>query len=189
MKVGLLRFVVATSLAAVFGPGHVALGAEADAPTVVVETDLGSFTIRLLPDVAPEHTRRFENAARHKAYDHTTFHRIIPGRVIQGGDPISKNPSRTADYGRGGMSRLQIEHSERPFVRGTVVAARCPSDSNADGEQFFVLLADAPELGGGRYTIFGEVASGMEAVDAIGAAGSDDGQPRRRIEMTVRPAP
>jgi peptidyl-prolyl cis-trans isomerase B (cyclophilin B) len=171
------------------GPSLALLAAEEAAPSVVVETDLGSFTIRLLPDVAPVHSRRFADAARGKAYDHTTFHRIIPGRVIQGGDPISKNPARTADYGRGGMSRVQIEHSERPFIRGTVVAARCPSDSSADGEQFFVLLADAPELGGGHYTIFGEVASGMEAVDAIGAAGSDDGRPRRRIEMKVRPGP
>jgi len=189
MSVRLLRWVVAASVTATVGPARNVAGAEAAPPSVVVETELGSFTIQLLPDVAPEHARRFAAAARNKAYDHTTFHRIVPGRVIQGGDPISKNPSRTADYGRGGLSRLQIEHSERPFVRGAVVAARCPSDPSADGEQFFVLLADAPELGGGHYTIFGEVASGMEAVDAIGAAGSDDGRPRRRIEMTVRPGP
>jgi cyclophilin family peptidyl-prolyl cis-trans isomerase len=185
----LLRFVLVTGLTTLVGPARVVLGADEATPQVVVETDLGSFTIRLLPDIAPVHSRQFVDAARGKEYDHTTFHRIIPSRVIQGGDPISKNPSRTAEYGRGGMSKVQIESSERRFTRGSVVAVRCPSDSSADGQQFFVLLTDAPELGGGHYTIFGEVASGMEAVDAIGAAGSDDGQPRRRIEMKVRPAP
>jgi len=184
----LLRFVLVTGLTTLVGPARVGWGADEAAPQVVVETDLGSFTIRLLPDIAPVHSRQFVDAARGKDYDHTTFHRIIPSRVIQGGDPISKNPSRVAEYGRGGMSKVQIESSERRFTRGSVVAVRCPSDSSADGQQFFVLLADAPELQG-HYTIFGEVASGMEAVDAIGAAGSDDGQPRRRIEMTVRPGP
>ncbi len=155
---------------------------------VRIDTDLGSFTVRLLPDVAPLHARRFLRAVKAGDYDRTTFHRIIPGRVIQGGDPISKDPARTAEYGRGGMSQAPIERSERPFTRGSVVAVRCPSDESSDGAQFFVLLADAPELAE-HYTLFGEVASGMEAVDAIGAAGSDEGRPRRRIEMRVAVLP
>jgi cyclophilin family peptidyl-prolyl cis-trans isomerase len=170
------------------GPPRVA-AAEKPAPEVVVETDLGSFTIRLLPDIAPAHTRRFLQAVGSGDYDGTTFHRIIPGRVIQGGDPISKDPDRTADYGRGGMSRTAIERSDRAFLRGAVVAVRCPTDRDADGAQFFVLLADAPELGGGHYTLFGAVTSGMDAVDTIGAAGSDDGHPRRRIVMRMSVAP
>jgi cyclophilin family peptidyl-prolyl cis-trans isomerase len=181
MSARALAFVLAAASA---GAG-VAFGAEASS-RVLVETDLGSFTIRLLPDAAPEHAKRFANAASHGRYDHTTFHRIIPGRVIQGGDPISKDPSRTAEYGRGGMSRERIEISDLPFARGMVVAARCPSDPDADGEQFFVLLADAPELKG-HYTIFGQVEEGMETVDTIGTAGSDDGHPRRRIEMRIAP--
>jgi peptidyl-prolyl cis-trans isomerase B (cyclophilin B) len=177
--------IVLIALAAAFAVvGPHAPGAEAQGPEVRVDTDLGSFTVRLLPKVAPLHVRRFLSAVKAGDYDKTTFHRIIPGRVIQGGDPISKDPARTADYGRGGMSQVQIERSERPFTRGAVVAVRCPSDTATDGVQFFVLLADAPEIAA-QYTLFGEVASGMDAVDAIGAAGSDEGRPRRRIEMRM----
>jgi peptidyl-prolyl cis-trans isomerase B (cyclophilin B) len=188
MKPGrpILLALLATASAA---PSPLARAAEeSPAPEVVVATDMGSFTIRLLPEAAPLHARRFLEAVRSGEYDRTTFHRIIPERVIQGGDPISRDPSRTAEYGRGGMSRTQIEHSDRPFVRGAVVAARCPSDPDTDGAQFFVLLADAPELRG-QYTLFGEVVSGMETVDAIGAAGSDEGRPRRRIEMAISVRP
>ena len=175
-------------LAAATAPGSAAGTEQENRPEVVVKTDLGSFTIGLLPSLAPTHVRRFIKAVRAGDYDHTTFHRIIPGRVIEGGDPISKDVSRTSEYGRGGMSQFSIEHSDRSFTRGTVVAVRCPSDRQTDGVQFFVLLANAPELGA-QYTAFGEVVSGMEAVDAIGAAGTVLGQPRQRIEMLLSVVP
>jgi len=161
---------------------------EGTPPQVLVETELGSFTVKLLPQLAKDHVRAFLRRVNAGDYDRTTFHRLIPGEVIQGGDPITKDPKRTADYGRGAVSEVHIEHSDHPFARGSVVAARCPTDSDHDGTQFFVLLEDAPVLKG-RYTIFGEVVSGMEVADAIGAAGTDLGRPRRRIEIRLRVLP
>jgi cyclophilin family peptidyl-prolyl cis-trans isomerase len=160
----------------------------ADAPkasNVVVETEVGSFVIHLLPDLAPQQVRYFMDTAKAGGYDGTTFHRIVPGQVIQGGDPLSKDPARELEYGRGGFGMVKAEISKKSFTRGVVVAARCPTNADSAGTQFFVVLADQPSLQG-RYTIFGEVASGLEIVDAIGEAGSDDGHPRRRVEMKVR---
>jgi peptidyl-prolyl cis-trans isomerase B (cyclophilin B) len=176
----------AVALAALL-PAHGSSGAETDArsPEAVVETDLGSFVIRLFPDVAPEHVRHFVETVRAGGYDGTVFHRAVPGQVIQGGDPLSKDPSREADYGRGGFGLLRAEPSKKSFTRGVVAAARCPTSPDTAGSQFFVVLTDQPALQG-HYTLFGEVVSGMDVVDAIGDAGGDDGKPRRRIEMRVR---
>ena len=151
----------------------------------VVETEVGSFVIHLLPDLAPRQVRYFVETARGGGYDGTTFHRIVPGRVIQGGDPYSKDPAREPEYGRGGFGILRAEVSKKSFTRGVVVAARCPTNKDSAGTQFFVVLADQPSLQG-HYTIFGEVVSGIEVADAIGEAGGDDGRPRRRVEMKVR---
>jgi peptidyl-prolyl cis-trans isomerase B (cyclophilin B) len=151
----------------------------------VVETEVGSFVIHLLPDLAPRQVRYFVETAKAGGYDGTTFHRIVPGQVIQGGDPFSKDPAREPEYGRGGFGMVRAEISKKGFTRGVVVAARCPTNKDSAGAQFFVVLADQPSLQG-RYTIFGEVASGLEIADAIGEAGSDDGRPRRRVEMKVR---
>jgi cyclophilin family peptidyl-prolyl cis-trans isomerase len=105
--------------------------------------------------------------------------------VIQGGDPRSQDPARTAEYGRGGFGLVRAEPSKKSFSRGVVAAARCPSSPDTAGSQFFVALADQPALQG-HYTIFGEVVAGMDIADAIGEAGGDDGKPRRRVEMKVR---
>jgi len=159
--------------------------AEKPPPDVVVETDVGSFVIHLFPDAAPRHARNFIETARAGGYDGTVFHRIVPGQTIQGGDPLSKDPSQVAEYGRGGFGLLRAEPSKKTFARGAVAAARCPTDPDSAGSQFFVVLTEQPALQG-HYTIFGEVTSGMDVVDAIGEAGGDDGKPRRRVEMTVR---
>lgn len=132
-----------------------------------VETPIGSFVIHLRPDLAPGQVRYFLKTARSGGYDGTTFHRIVPGQVIQGGDPYSKDPEREAEYGRGGFGVVRAEVSKRGFTRGVVVAARCPTNRDSAGTQFFVVLADQPTLQG-LYTIFGEVASGIEVADAIG---------------------
>jgi peptidyl-prolyl cis-trans isomerase B (cyclophilin B) len=178
-----LLIAAATSMASLAGAQEPESGAPAG-PRVRVETELGAFVVRLLPEVAPGHVGHFLERARSGGYDGTTFHRLVPGSVVQGGDPISKDPEREAEYGRGGFGLLKAEISARGFVRGAVVAARCPSDLDSDGDQFFVLLDDEPALQG-HYTIFGEVVSGWEVLDALGAAGTDEGRPRRRIEMRV----
>ena len=102
--------------------------AAAPAPAVapgteaVVETAKGSFTIRLLPEVAPKHAALFVQTAKAGGYDGTTFHRIVMGGIIQGGDPLTKDPGKASQYGTGGLGLLKAEISDRPFVRGTVAA-------------------------------------------------------------------
>jgi peptidyl-prolyl cis-trans isomerase B (cyclophilin B) len=150
----------------------------------VVDTAKGSFTIRLLPEVAPEHAKHFVKTAKAGGYDGTTFHRIIAGGIIQGGDPLSKDPAKAAQYGTGGLGLLKAEFSDRPFVRGTVAAARKPSSKDSGGSQFFVVVNDQPSLLG-QYTIFGEVVSGMEVVDQISLTPVDGDKPRERVEMKV----
>jgi len=170
----------------------VAVGTEA-----VVETDAGSFTIRLLPENAPRHAAFFAKTARTGGFDGTTFHRIIAGGIIQGGDPLSKDPAQRALYGTGGLSRqppwrLPAEFSDRPMKRASVAAVLLPGKPDSAGTQFFVCLGDQPSLTG-KYTIFGEVTEGMDVVDKIGQSPVDGDKAATRVVMkkvSVRvPAP
>jgi len=157
----------------------------------VVETPKGTFTIRLLPEVAPKHAALFVRTARAGGYDGTTFHRVIAGGIIQGGDPLSKDPAKAAQYGTGGLGLLPAEFSDRPFARGTVAAARKPSSNDSGGKQFFVCIREQPSLQG-QYTIFGEVVSGMEVVDQISLTPVNGQTATQRVEMKVtiqEPAP
>jgi peptidyl-prolyl cis-trans isomerase B (cyclophilin B) len=155
------------------------------APTeAVVETPQGSFVIRLLPDLAPKHAAHFVKTARAGGYDGTTFHRIVTRGIIQGGDPLSKDPRQSARYGTGGLGLLKAEFSDRAFTRGTVAAARRPSGKDTGGSQFFVCVVDQPSLKG-QYTIFGEVVSGMDVVETISDTPVDGDRPKARIEMKV----
>jgi peptidyl-prolyl cis-trans isomerase B (cyclophilin B) len=156
----------------------------------LVETEHGSFVIHLRPDLAPRHVALFVKTAKAGGYDGTTFHRIIPGGIVQGGDPFSKDPARAAEYGRGGLGLLKAEFSELPFARGVVAAARRPSSVDSGGSQFFIVLTDQPALKG-QYTIFGEVAQGMDVVDAVGRTPVQGDKPAARVEMrkvTIRAA-
>jgi peptidyl-prolyl cis-trans isomerase B (cyclophilin B) len=135
-----------------------------------------------LPRV-PEARRLFVRPRR-RADDGTTFHRIIAGGIIQGGDPLTKDPAQASLYGTGGLGLLAAEFSDRPFVRGTVAAARKPSSPDSGGRQFFICLRDQPSLKG-QYTIFGEVVSGMDVVDQISTAPVDGDKAKERIEMKV----
>jgi peptidyl-prolyl cis-trans isomerase B (cyclophilin B) len=160
----------------------------AEVPTVTVETEHGSFVIRLRPDLAPKHVAHFLKTAKAGGYDGTTFHRIIPGGMVQGGDPLSKDSKSAARYGTGGLGLLKAEFSTQPFVRGVVAAARRPSSVDSGGSQFFVVLTEQPALKG-QYTIFGEVTEGMEVVDEVGATPVEGDKPKARVEIkkvTVR---
>jgi cyclophilin family peptidyl-prolyl cis-trans isomerase len=158
--------------------------APAAGPEAVVETEKGSFTIRLLPDLAPKHVALFLKTAKAGEYDGTTFHRIIMGGIIQGGDPLTKDPANADRFGTGGLGLLKAEFSDRPFVRGTVAAVRRPSSVDSAGTQFFVCLMEQPSLQG-QYTIFGEVTSGMEVVDQISLTPVDGQTATERVEMKV----
>jgi len=153
-------------------------------PLAVVETPKGSFTIRLLPEVAPKHVELFLKTARAGGYDGTTFHRVIMGGIIQGGDPLTRDPGKASQYGSGGLGLLKAEFSDRDFVRGTVAAVRRPSSVDSAGTQFFVCLQPQPSLKG-QYTVFGEVISGMEVVDQISTLPVDGDKAQERLEMKV----
>jgi len=183
---GGLGFVAALTLVALPArgqdPAPSATGAEH--LEAVVTTPLGSFTIRLLPEVAPKHVALFVKTAKAGGYDGTTFHRVIMGGIIQGGDPLSKDPAKASQYGTGGLGLLKAEFSDRPFVRGTVAAVRRPSSVDSAGTQFFVCLQPQPALQG-QYTVFGEVVSGMDVVDQISLTPADGDRATKRVEMTV----
>jgi peptidyl-prolyl cis-trans isomerase B (cyclophilin B) len=151
-------------------------------PEAVVETEHGSFVIRLLPQLAPRHVEHFSAVARKGGYDGTTFHRIIPRGIIQGGDPLSKDPQKTAAYGTGGLGLLKAEFSERPMTRGSVAAVLRPRQKDSGGNQFFVCLSDQLQLTG-QYSIFGEVAEGMEVVDRIGETPVAGDRATLRVEI------
>ena len=151
-----------------------------DAPRARVETDKGAFVIRLRPDLAPAHVRHFIKVARAGGFDGTTFHRIVPRGIVQGGDPLSKDPKKAALYGTGGLGLLKAEFSVEPMKRGAVAAVLRPSSRDSAGNQFFICLSDQPALTG-KFTIFGEVVSGMEAVDAIGATPVVGDKPQERV--------
>lgn len=152
------------------------------ASEALVETEHGTFVVRFLSELAPQHVKHFVSVARKGAYDGTTFHRIIPRGIVQGGDPISKDPARTSAYGTGGLGLLKAEFSDRAMTRGAVAAVLRPRQKDSAGNQFFICLSDQPALTG-QYTIFGEVSSGMEVVDRIGETPVEGDRAKVRVEL------
>ena len=132
---------------------------------VVMETNRGTMKIKLFPAVAPKHCRNFKKLANSTFYDGTTFHRIIPGFMIQGGDINSRdnNPNNDGEGGPGWS--VDAEFNEVLHRRGTLSMARA-RDPNSAGSQFFICVADAPHLDG-KYTVFGEVVENLNVVDLI----------------------
>lgn len=155
------------------------------AKQAVIHTDFGDILLRFFPAEAPNHVRNFLDLAQKGFYDGTTFHRVIPGFMIQGGDPNSRNADRRL-HGTGGPGyRVRAEFNKRPHKRGTLSMARS-QDPDSAGSQFFICVADAGFLDG-QYTVFGEVVDGMKAVDAIVSQERDSrDNPVKRVEMTVK---
>jgi peptidyl-prolyl cis-trans isomerase B (cyclophilin B) len=151
----------------------------------VIETKFGNIELKFFPDVAPNHVNNFIELAKKGSYDGTTFHRVIPGFMIQGGDPNSKDPDRSK-HGMGGPGyTIKAEFNEKPHKRGILSMARAANPDSA-GSQFFICVADAPFLNR-QYTVFGEVVSGMEVADKIVNQPRDGrDNPIERIEMKVR---
>lgn len=135
-------------------------------PVAVVETSRGSFTIELLPDVAPQTVENFIRLAKAGFWYNTTFHRVIPGTLIQGGDPNSKDNNPYNDGQGNSGTFLPAEFSKLPFEKGTVAMARQESDTNSASCQFFVSLQRNPQWDG-KYTVFGKVIDGIDLVDEL----------------------
>lgn len=164
----------------------------APGPKAIIKTKFGDIHIKLYPDVAPNHVGNFIKLAKSGFYDGTIFHRVIPGFMIQGGDPNTKNSLRKDTYGQGGPKDekgnpilLKAEFSDTPHKRGIVSMARANEPDTA-GSQFFIVVEPSPSLDR-KYTAFGEVTRGLGVADKIvNVPRNDHDLPNERIEMTVK---
>lgn len=151
---------------------------------VVLETTLGVIVIQLDPDAAPNHVGFMLDQAEAGAYDGTVFHRAVPLGIIQGGDPLSKDPAKSALYGTGGLNRLKREPNPRKHLRASVSAVLQPNKPDSAGAQFFICLTDQPGLDG-QFTVFGEVVEGLEVAEQISQSPLDaDGRLTTRVAIT-----
>lgn len=153
--------------------------------TATIETKFGNIELEFLPDVAPKHVENFIKLAKEGFYDGCTFHRVIPGFMIQGGDPNSKSNDRSR-HGTGGPGyNVNAEFNNTPHKRGILSMARS-SDPNSAGSQFFIVVQDSLFLDK-QYTVFGKVSSGMDVADQIVSQPRDGADnPHERIEMKVK---
>jgi len=132
---------------------------------IIIDTNLGKISLKLLPELAPETVRNFEKLAREGFYDGTLFHRVIPGFMIQGGDPNTKSGNKSI-WGTGGPGySIKAEFNSRSHLRGIVSMARA-QDPDSAGSQFFIVTTDSTCLDR-QYTVFGEVIEGMDVADKI----------------------
>jgi len=182
--------------------GGVIMGGNPKEMVGVISTNKGDIILEFYPDIAPKHVESFMTHAKNGYYDSTTFHRVIPGFMIQGGDPNSKNEDRRM-HGTGGHAgiyygigdennseswMLPAEFSSTPHNRGILSMARAQSPNSA-GSQFFICVADAHFLDN-NYTVFGKVLKGMDVADQIVNSSRDKGDnPLERIEMNIKIVP
>lgn len=148
----------------------------------VIETVHGTMKLEFFEDKAPGHVKNFKDLANKNFYDGTTFHRVIPGFMIQGGDPNSKSDNR-AMHGTGGPGySIDAEFNDVKHHRGVLSMARS-QDPNSAGSQFFICVKDSFFLDG-QYTAFGKVVEGMEVADKIVNEPRDSNDnPQERMEM------
>jgi peptidyl-prolyl cis-trans isomerase B (cyclophilin B) len=155
--------------------------------SAVIETKFGEIEIEFLDDKAPGHVKNFVDLAKKGVYDGTTFHRVIPGFMIQGGDPKTKDAATPRGmHGTGGPGyTIKAEFNDTSHKRGIVSMARS-NDPNSAGSQFFICVSDATFLDR-QYSAFGRVVRGMEVADKIVNAPRDGrDNPNDRIDMKVR---
>ena len=161
------------------------------APKAIIKTRFGEIEMKFHPELAPNHVDNFIKLAKSGFYNGTIFHRVIPGFMIQGGDPNTKNSLRKETYGQGGPKDekgnpilLKAEFTDTPHKRGTVSMARATEPDTA-GSQFFIVVEDSFFLDR-KYTVFGEVTKGLGVADKIANLPRNDHDlPNDRTEMTV----
>jgi peptidyl-prolyl cis-trans isomerase B (cyclophilin B) len=155
----------------------------------VVETDLGTIIIDLLPEAAPNHVGFFIKNAQDGTYVGTTFHRVVRQGIVQGGDPLTKDPSKVDAYGTGGFGVLRAERNGEKNTRGAVSAVVGGGNPDSGGTQFFICVADQPGLDG-VYDVFGRVSEGILIAQKISEVAADEkGRPKERIairSVTIR---
>ena len=192
--VSLISLAVATILpsapAPIFGQGAIeepTFSKPKDGEEVaIVTTKFGKIVLKFRVDKAPNHVENFKTLANKGFYDKTIFHRVIPGFMIQGGDPNTKDKDDTFRYGQGGPgSTVKQEFNNLNHKRGVLSMARSQNPDSA-GSQFFICVADAAFLNK-QYTAFGEVVSGMDVADKIvKQARNGNDLPNDRTEMTIK---
>jgi peptidyl-prolyl cis-trans isomerase B (cyclophilin B) len=149
----------------------------------VITTSEGVMVIEFYPDVAPKHVENFATLAKKGFYDGTAFHRVIPGFMIQGGDPNTKDDAAKATWGMGGPGyTVNAEFNSKHHGRGIVSMARA-QDPNSAGSQFFICHADAGFLDG-QYTVFGNLIKGFDVLDKIATTPTESpDRPIKRVTI------
>jgi peptidylprolyl isomerase len=180
----MLRLLAVCALLAGFALSPVAPAAAQALPagadpqnTLVIDTTQGRVVVKLRPDIAPQHAERLKLLARDKFYDNVPFHRVIAGFMAQTGDGQNGNGTGGSKY-----PNLKAEFSPTPFKRGVVGMART-NDPNSANSQFFIMYDDGSFLNN-KYTVVGEVLSGMEAVDKL-KKGEPVQNPDRMVTVRV----
>jgi len=169
----------------------------------VISTKYGDIVLEFYPKGAEKHVDSFITHAKNGYFDGTTFHRVIPGYIIQGGDPNSKDDDRSNDglgghaanfYGEGEEENpetwtLPAEFNDRPHITGTLSMARSPGRPNSAGSQFFICVGPTPQLDN-KYTVFGQVVEGLDVIQKIVNTPRDRrDNPKEKVEMTVKIIP
>jgi peptidyl-prolyl cis-trans isomerase B (cyclophilin B) len=151
----------------------------------VVITALGEIVIDLLPEHAPNHVGLFIKTAREGGFDGTTFHRVVRQGVVQGGDPLTKDPATRARAGSGGLNLVAREGVTEKHTRGAVTAVMVPGRPDSGGTQFFICIVDQPSLDG-QQTVFGRVQEGLRVAQRISEGAADErGVPTEPVTVTA----
>jgi peptidyl-prolyl cis-trans isomerase B (cyclophilin B) len=171
-----MKFSIFAGLLLALFLGAIQLGAEEKKGTppvstsnevAVIKTSEGEMVIEFWTDAAPKTVENFKKLARSGFYDGTTFHRIVKGFMIQGGDPLTKDPSKESEYGTGNAGyKIKAEFNDHSHERGVISMARS-SDPDSAGSQFFICLAPVPRLDR-QYTTFGKLIKGDDVLEKIG---------------------
>src|SRR5580765_7438737 len=187
-----LRHVVLCVLCGLCGSFLSVVRAQAPPKQAVVDTSAGTFVLDLDPAAAPNQAAYFMKLAADGAYDGTTFHRAVKYGMVQGGDPLTKDPAKRSLYGTGGQNAVKAEARAPKMTRGSVAAVLVPGRPDSAGSQFFVVLADQPTLDN-QYTVFGQVSDGLDVLQTISASPTDaKGLATERFDIrhvTIRDTP
>lgn len=150
----------------------------------VIKTSEGTMVAEFFPDVAPKTVENFKKLAKEGFYDGICFHRVMKGFMIQAGDPLTKDPSKEAQWGSGGPGyTIKAEFNDKPHVRGTLSMARLPTGPDTAGSQFFICHDDARQLDH-QYTVFGKLIKGEDVLDKIATAPTHPpDRPDKRVDI------
>ena len=178
---------VRTTLIAVFISSQAWSAAWAQTPSkqAVLDTSAGTIVMDLLADKAPNHVALFIKTAESGGYNGTTFFRMVRRGLIQGGDPVTKDPAARAKYGSGGLNLVKPEMTGEKHTRGAVSTVEIPGRPDSGGTQFFVCVSDQAALDG-KYTVFARVVEGMFTAQAISETAVDaEGLAIERVVVTT----